>query len=363
MADDTGDGGLRTAVITALQQAAQGQWAPAVEALRPFADQDDPIAVAMVAMYLGQGGQAGQGIPYAERAVKGRVAPGAIAANYIQWTNNDPALRTRTPEFFKAAIDAGWTVEPISQAQQLMQQGNPDGAFEVLRVGSSRTLAQVERAWEQLSQDVANSQRRIDTDLAQVSELRAAITAQMNRDAAAIVAERDRIQELVSETTSLVQSVAADNLASEYANRAKSAAARATNWTYATLIVSVAAIGVAAAFVLVGLANHHDATTVLARAAISVPLLALAAYLNKQSSDERRDARNWTHIELQIRTAQPYLGNLSEELRDEVQAALALRFFPGQSQDPHGANAAMNEQEDTLGLIREIVSQVRKPVA
>jgi hypothetical protein len=74
-------------------------------------------------------------------------------------------------------------------------------------------------------------------------------------------------------------------------------------------------------------------------------------------SEERRDARSWTHIELQIRTARPYLGNLPDDLRQDVQAALALRFFPGQAQDPHGSSTEVDADEG-LRLIREIRSQI-----
>ncbi|MFL5885513.1 MAG: hypothetical protein ACJ77M_10620 [Thermoleophilaceae bacterium] len=351
---------IRSAVVTALQQAAQGQWPAAIEPLRPLADADNPLATALIAYYLGMSGQPAHGVEYAKKAVRGPIAPGPIAANYIGWASNDPSLRGQAATFFKAALDAGWSVDPIGQAQTFVQQGNADGAIEILEQVTARTLPQVEHDWEQLARDVSDSQQRVDADLNQVTQMRNQATAAMERDAAAIGSERKRIEELVGQTAALVQNVAAENLAGEYADRARAAARRATRWTSATLVVSIGAIAIAAAFVLVGLANHHDVSTVLSKAAISLPLLALAAYLNKLSTDERRDARSWTHIELQIRTARPYLGNLPEGLRDEVQAALALRFFPGQTQDPHGAVLAESDPEDALRLIREILGEVRQ---
>ena len=101
-------------------------------------------------------------------------------------------------------------------------------------------------------------------------------------------------------------------------------------------VVGVAAIGLAAAFVLIGLAESADISDTLTKASISIPLLVLAAYLNRLGNEERRDARTWRHVELQIRTARPYLANLPQATSSEVLAALALRFFPGQSQNPHG---------------------------
>lgn len=354
------DDDLRNALPPAFQQIQQGQWLPAVETIRRFADEGNELATALVAMWLGQGGQAAQGLPYAEKAIRGPIAAGPIAVNYANWLNNDPNLRARAVDFWRAAVESGWSVDPIGQAQQFFQQGNPAAGISLLEASRVRTLPQVEQAWEQLSRDIAQSQHVLNADLRQVSDMRAALSTQMNDDASAIAAERTRIEELVAETTSLIQNVAADNLASEYASRAKAAATRARRWIYATLAAGVTAFLIAAGFVLVGLARHHDVGTVLARAAISLPLLALGAYLNKQSSDERRDARNWTHIELQIRTARPYLGNLPEALRDEVQAALALRFFPGQAQDPHGGPVAESDPEDSLRLIKEILGQARQ---
>jgi hypothetical protein len=40
-------------------------------------------------------------------------------------------------------------------------------------------------------------------------------------------------------------------------------------------------------------------------------------------------------------------------MRDEVQAALALRFFPGQSQNPHGGEADP-PPDDAFALLREL---------
>jgi hypothetical protein len=281
-----------------------------------------------------------------------------IAANYVSWTQNDPALRQYTVEFMKAALAVGWTIDPVSQAQQLAQQGEADRAVQMLTDTGVRTPWQTDSQWKTLVADIAQSQQRIDTDLRGVAEARAQALSAIADHESSIATERDRVRALVGETTALVQNVAADNLAADYAGRAKAATERARRWTIATLVVSVAAIVLAATFVLAGLARNHDVSTVLSKAAISLPLLAMAAYLNRLGTEERRDARSWTHIELQIRTARPYLGNLPDDLRQQVQAALALRFFPGQAQDPHGGGLDADVESD-LKLIRELQSQAR----
>jgi len=349
---------LQSALLAAFQLGMQGQWVQAAELVRRYADEgENSVAIAAMAVWLANAGQWQQGLPYAEKAIDGSVAVGPIATNYGNLLSADANYRDRSARFFQRAIEAGWTIDPFAQAQTMIQQGNASGAIDLLENARSRTLTQLQGAWERLNRDVTQSQQRLDTELKQVSESRVAQIAQMTEDAAFVRGERDRVTQLVSDTTSLLQNVAADNLASEYAERAKTSAERADRWTKATIAVSVLAIVVAATFVLVGLANHHDVGTVLARAAISLPLLALAAYLNKLGTDERRDVRNWTHIELQIRTARPYLGNLPEAMRDEVQAALALRFFPGQAQDPHGGTAVDSDPDDALRLIRDLLAR------
>jgi hypothetical protein len=331
----------------------QGQWLQAVEMLRPLADRgDEPLANALVALWLGNAGQASDGVRYARQAVEDRVMVAPIAGQYVGWVLNDPLLRKDTPYFYAAAIDAGWNADPLGHAQQLFQFGAPELAIELLASPSPPSAGRARESWTQVVADIEGARRRVDGLLSEVDAGRGAALNKMETDQAAVQAERQRVADLVGETTALVQDVAADTLAKEYAERAAAARGRATWWTAATLIVSTGAIALAAWFVLAGLSGDHDPATVLSKAAITLPLLALAAYLNRMGSEERRDARSWTHVELQIRTARPYLGNLGDSLRDEVQAALALRFFPGQSQDPHGGPAA--EADDALALVREL---------
>src|SRR5437868_6361712 len=122
MADATGvPQEMRNALENALQQAAQGQWPAAIASIRPYADEGHPVAIAVAAYCFGQSGQPAQGIDYAEKAVRGNIAAGPIAANYGSWTSNDASLRSRSVGFWKAALDAGWTIDPIAQAQQLAQ--------------------------------------------------------------------------------------------------------------------------------------------------------------------------------------------------------------------------------------------------
>lgn len=340
MASDSVSGDLAAQLPAAFQAATQGQWPAAIETVRPFADEGDPVAQALVAFWLGNSGQAAQGVEYAKAAIHAGIAAGPLAINYVNWTQGDAALRGESANFFKAAVESGWTVDPISQAQQAFQLGDVASALSILTTRAAPSAEQAAESWRSVAEQIESASGRIAALMGEADAARRRAEASMTSDSEAITAERDRVLALVGETTALVQNVASNELASEYAQRASDARKRGARWTAATLVVSSVAILLAAAFVLVGLSDDHDPADVLSKAALSLPLLALAAYLNRLGSEERRDARNWTHVELQIRTARPYVGNLAEGLRDEVQAALALRFFPGQSQDPHGPSAA-----------------------
>jgi hypothetical protein len=80
--------------------------------------------------------------------------------------------------------------------------------------------------------------------------------------------------------------------------------------------------------------GDRDIENALGKAALVIPLLAFAAYVGKLAGDHRRMAWHWRHVELQIRTADPFIAPLDDAPRKALLAALALRLFPGQAQDP-----------------------------
>jgi hypothetical protein len=96
--------------------------------------------------------------------------------------------------------------------------------------------------------------------------------------------------------------------------------------------------------------------TVIARAAFGLPVALLAAYVNNLATTHRREAWRLRHIELQIRTANPFLGLLDGERRKETLAALALRFFPGQE----GVGSDSNETDLPLNLIEAVGKLLRE---
>ncbi|MGX6447053.1 hypothetical protein ACVU7I_03125 [Patulibacter sp. S7RM1-6] len=117
------------------------------------------------------------------------------------------------------------------------------------------------------------------------------------------------------------------------------------------------------AFVLLLLHDAEDLTTgeAVARVGITLSVLALAGFLGRIAGHERRDARSWTHMDLQLSTSRAFIEGIDEGDRSDVQAALALRFFPGQSIDPHGENRDTPSSDDTMEVLRTLRETLRKP--
>src|SRR6059058_373157 len=124
MTDMTMDPAQMQTLQQALQQWQQGQQQPAIDALRPLADQGVPSAMYVLAWFLHQMGDPGwrEAIPYVERVV-GLGYP--WAANYVIGNmTNDPALRSRAVELLKTATTYGLQVDPIGYALPMAQQGD-----------------------------------------------------------------------------------------------------------------------------------------------------------------------------------------------------------------------------------------------
>lgn len=170
-------------------------------------------------------------------------------------------------------------------------------------------------------------------------------TEAIQANASRIEEERARVEALVEEATSLVHGVTADHIAKAYADRATTTMRAAQRWTGAAIALALMAAGWGAYVAYHALTTPAGTTDVVERALVSVPTLIVAGYLASIAASNRRMGWHWRHIELQIRTAEPFIAHLDESTRNGLLAALAIRFFPGQGQDPQhstGTNESLN---------------------
>lgn len=185
----------------------------------------------------------------------------------------------------------------------------------------------------QLREEIESTRGQVK---AQIGEAAAQVAGQKDQAFAAIKeaveavgSRREAADQQASELGLVTSAIAAENLADAYAIEAKRTEKQAKRYTWSSLAVGVLSVAVT----VIGLLTVKEASgfeTVIGHAAFGIPVALLAAYINSLASTHRHEAWRLRHIELQIRTANPFLGLLDSGRREETLAALALRFFPGQ---------------------------------
>jgi hypothetical protein len=191
---------------------------------------------------------------------------------------------------------------------------------------------------------------------AEVDGKREQTFAAMADAAEAVKARREAADQQASELGLLTSSIAAENLADVYAKDAKRTERQASNYTWASLAVGILSVAVTAAGLLT-VKEPSSFETVIAHAAYGLPVALLAAYVNSLASTHRREAWRLRHIELQIRTANPFLGLLDDARRKETLAALALRFFPGQEGVSFDGKGSAELTPELIDLLRKVLQQ------
>jgi hypothetical protein len=296
--------------------------------LIPVAQGGDARAMGLAAYYLGQQGRWPEAAEWAEKADDAGCIYIAFWVGHQLIGQPDVALKARGANLLARAMAFPTSVDPFGFAQQLVQNGAPAEALSVLdaaigqpmpwreRLKSATEEAQVQL--ESIRQSAAGAraeQDRVSTRFAAMEE--------------AAKAELDSIKRLGIEVGDIAHDTAADYLKRGYEAEAKSVQTRADRLTIVSVVLAIA-IAFAAIYIGTHLPAEDTLSEALEKAAFSIPLLALNAYLGSLASHYREEALRWRHIKLQIQTANPYLGALDEAQRKETLALLATRFFPGQ---------------------------------
>jgi hypothetical protein len=300
-----------------------------------------------------QAGEWAAGLPYAQRAADHNilgpvltVGPNALSdPNHI-----DEGLR-----LIRLLVDNGYPFDPLAYVVSAAPTiaSRPDLVNDLLAAGTTAPApAALRRRWEDL---VASVEARA----AQVAEIATTVKATgdqvvdtMNADGQRVEDERSRMEQLVAEVADLANEGAAGHLAKEYAKHAKEEEESAdsyTRWSIGFGVVSVLATAVIAYFAF---SREHGAGAILTKAALGLPIIVFAGYLGRLATVHRRQAWRWRNIELQIRTARPFVAPLRDEQRELMTAALALRFFPGQRAD---GETGGTEGADPVSALAELL--------
>jgi hypothetical protein len=322
----------RDEYLNAMRLAAQGQWDQAAAVARPLADQGDAVARVLTAQYLLNAGNLVEGKPYALEAAK--AGNGQIAQAYFGNLFGQPENRTEAIEFLKLALDAGYPMDPLGNAPALVQEGHDDAAIEMLRIAASSQPPGARASWEELLARAEQDEARLKAAADEVQQERVRAMEAIRSSEEAIGEDKERVKRLVDETTGLVHGASAETLAREYGSHADEEERRAEFFTRASIAGGLlAAIGTAA-IAYFAFTAEEGVGAVLTKAALTIPLVLFAGYLARLAGQFRKKAWAYRHVELQIRTSEPFVSLLDDRPRKLILAALALRFFPGQSQAP-----------------------------
>jgi hypothetical protein len=351
------DGPTNDTLIAALRDYPQNP-AIAIENLQPA--KEDRRAWALLAWMLVQQGRPAEAVPLVRELLTdgGGVAYLPLYLGQQLLGQADAALRSEGVRMLRHFADDPVSFDPFSHAQQLVQQGDTEAALQMLSTGVRRPPAPEREAWQQLLADARM----------QLGEVRAAVTsAATERDRAleAIAAAREDVDRgrqdllrLVEEVGGLAGIAGAKVQADDYGKRADKIERRANILTVtAVLLGTVIAVG--ALLLAIGAANAKDPLeTALEKVPISIPLLLLNLYIGGLARAFRQEAVQLRHIELQIRTANPFLGALDEDRRKAVLAMLALRFFPGQ---PLPVPSDTSEPPDVAAALGTLLAAPKAP--
>lgn len=342
-------------ILNAVQLVAQSQWQGVLDALRPAADEGDRSALLLFTFAGNQLGQPiAQMLPRVEQALDEGVflpAMSLVGRMVSEPAHHEDLLRLldRILDVFPGWDVTGWVTTIAQSAPQMAAR------FAAI---IAKPRYPTPREWELIRADSDALLTTLRTAAATVEEDRARAVEAIGDHAESVAGERARVEKLVTDTTRLVHEVTADHMAQSYASRANATLSAALRWTAAAIAVAIVAVAWGIYVGAHASANDASTSTILGKALVTLPLIAIAAYLGNVAAATRRMGWHWRHVELQIMTAEPFIAELDDDTRKALQAALAIRFFPGQGQDPQNSGP-QSETVDLSSVIAEVFRELR----
>jgi hypothetical protein len=173
---------------------------------------------------------------------------------------------------------------------------------------------------------------------------------------------REKIEEKLHQADAAVKGIAevAGVAAEGELSRHFAAYAAAERKTANIARLSVVTLAVATAvfaFIAIGVSGRDLTWLELTRKfAITLPIVALAAYLARESS-RHRESCDWAEtIAVQLKTVRAYTESITEDARDSIRVELGKRIFS--SQPPQSSNKQISHEEaiPTLSDLRTLIS-------
>ncbi|NKS29256.1 hypothetical protein GS534_00760 [Rhodococcus hoagii] len=135
-------------------------------------------------------------------------------------------------------------------------------------------------------------------------------------------------------------------------------------WAFwGAVALSTASVGTMVGALVFGYNMIHDVADVptsliLAKAALTIPILAISAYIGRLAGHQWESSRWGRSAAVQLQTLDAFTKGLaSDEARDEVKSILARRIF---STPDFGGSGSSSDVSDTIELVKTITDTVQK---
>ncbi len=139
----------------------------------------------------------------------------------------------------------------------------------------------------------------------------------------------------------------------DYASRER----RSANRLRAACIATLFAVALGAGALIYSAGGSLTTAEEIARLSLTIPVVALAAYLGREASRHRLAAQWASELEVQLLTVDAYTEALSDDLREQIRAELGRRVFSsGQVVAPSNSPSAVS---DTAAVIERAADLVR----
>jgi len=350
----------RQELNAALNDWMQGNREAAIVRVEPVAGSGALPAVVMILWFYAQMANWQGATPYVRMTLDAGLAfPGLWFAQNYATSNNEEHVRLLL-DIAQAVANGAPAQDLVGHWGTLWHAGYADAALRVFEIAADPVPGARKTEWDRLVEEARDFVAEVEGVGATIVAQRDITLESMREAGAEVEGEAGRVKVLVDQTTSLVHGTTAVEMAKAYTDRADSTQKAARWWTGTSIVLGLGAVAWAAVIAHDAYQKAQTAPEITAKAVLSLSVLVLAGYIGRIAANSRRMAWHWTHVALQIRTAEPFIGNLEKTTRERLLAALAVRLFPGQSLDPQSASGT-HESLDVGLLLAAVLGETTHP--
>jgi hypothetical protein len=318
---------VNDALTAAMQNWSQGNQQAAIDGLRPHADAGEAGPIALLAWYLSQMGAPhwSDGLNYCREALK--LGMPQVATYYFGNLLSDPAYRPQVPEIVKAAVEAGWSLDPLPSAPQALQQGDTATALGLIDAATApRPHAD---AWAAVIQGAQSDAAALHETAAEVGKQRDDAITAIAQSEQTVDQRRHDVEQRSSSLIQLIERITNAQATSYFEEEATSYGGEAKSlWRSGLAVVALAAIAALTPLVVyyydlargrTSWLHGHDLTAAHVTAAVALGAVAGVLLARARGRDRARQrARN---LSVALQTMFVY----AEQIQDSAERQSFIR--------------------------------------